>query len=76
MNELEHQFEKVAGDLATELAIMHGTLFTLIIVLRNTELTKGQAAIINAAENKLQKSQQNLFATYADMVGGADTERK
>jgi hypothetical protein len=70
----EEQFEKAAGDLATELATMHGTLFNLIAALRKTELTRGQPTAISAAEFELMKSQKKFFARYADMVGGAVPE--
>ena len=71
----EELFEKAAGDLAGELAIMHGTLFELIAALRKTELTRGQPNAISAAEFELIKSQKKFFATYADMLGGAAPER-
>ena len=71
----EELFEKAAGDLAGELAEMHGTLLNLITALRKTELTRGQPTAISAAEFELMKSQKKFFATYADMVGGAVPER-
>jgi hypothetical protein len=67
----EGLFEKAAGDLAIELATMHGT----IVALRNIELSRGQPTIINAAEAELIRSQKAFFAKYADMVGGATPER-
>jgi hypothetical protein len=70
----EGLFEKAASDLAIELATMHGTLFNLIVELRNTELSRGQPTIINAAEAELIRSQKAFFANYADMVGGATPE--
>jgi hypothetical protein len=71
----EGLFEKAAGDLATELATMHATLFNFIVALRNTELSRGQPTIINAAEGELIRSQKSFFAKYADHVGGAAPER-
>jgi hypothetical protein len=71
----EKLFELAAGDLATELATMHGTLFNLIVELRNTELSRGQTTIINAAEAELMRSQKAFFAKYGDMIGGTAPER-
>ena len=71
----EELLEKAAGDLAAELAKMHGTLFNLIAALRKTELTRDQPTAISAAEFELMKSQKKFFTTYADTVGGAAPER-
>jgi hypothetical protein len=68
-------FQEAAGELATELATMHGVLFNLIVTLRNTELTRGQLPVLNAAEAELTRSQKAFFAKYADMVGGVAPER-
>jgi hypothetical protein len=75
MSETEQQLEKAAVELASELAIMHATLFNLIAALRKTQLSRGQPAAINEAEWELMKSQKKFFAAYADMLGGAAPER-
>jgi hypothetical protein len=43
------------GDLAIELATMHGTLFNLIVELRNTELSRGQPAMVYFLISHIQK---------------------
>jgi hypothetical protein len=70
----EELFEKAAGDLAGELATMHGTLYNLILALRNTKPTPAQRVLIEAASSELRHSQDRFFAKYADMVGGAAPE--
>ena len=68
-------FEQAAGDLAQELATMHGTLYNLIMALRNIEHSAGTSFLLTAAELELKASQKRFFAKYADMVGGAAPER-
>jgi hypothetical protein len=71
----EELFEKAAGDLAGELATMHGTLYNLILALRDTKPTPAQRVLIEAASSELRQSQDHFFTTYADMVGGVAPER-
>jgi hypothetical protein len=71
----ETLFQAAAEELAIELVTMHGTLFNLIVTLRNTELSKGQSFLLSAAEVELKASQKRFFARYGDMLGGAAPER-
>lgn len=75
MNELEQQLEQVAGDLAIELATVHGVLFKLLHSLCHTGLTDLQASLIKAALKELQVSQEQFFAKYGAEIGGAVPER-
>jgi hypothetical protein len=70
----EELFEKAAGDLAGELATMHGTLFNLLLALRNTKPTPAQRVLIEAASSELRQSQERFFTNYAEMIGGAAPE--
>jgi hypothetical protein len=70
MNELEKQFQLAAGELAGELAIMHGTLYNLIVALRNTEHSIAQSTILDAAWKELQASQKRFLSQYAGQIGG------
>jgi hypothetical protein len=72
---MNQRFQEAVDDLVTELATMHGTVFNLIVTLRNTELSKGQSFLLSAAEVELKASQKRFFARYGDMVGGAAPER-
>jgi hypothetical protein len=67
----EQLFEKAAGDLSAELAVMHGTLCNLILGLRNTELSPPQRVLLEAAHSELRQSQERFFAIYGDEIGGA-----
>jgi hypothetical protein len=71
----EELFERAAGDLSAELATMHGTLYNLILALRNTKLSPSQRVLLEAANSELRHSQDRFFAKYADIVGGAAPER-
>jgi hypothetical protein len=75
MNELEKQFQLAAEELGGELAIMHGTLFNLIVALRNTEHSIVQSTILDAAWKELQLSQKRFFSQYAGQIGGAAPEK-
>jgi hypothetical protein len=70
----EELFEQAAGDLAGELATMHGTLYNLILALRNTKLSPPQRVLLEAANCELRHSQDRFFAKYADEVGGSFPE--
>jgi hypothetical protein len=67
-------WEKAAGDLADELAKMHGVLFNLIAELRETRPVLAQRVLIEAANFELRRSQQRFFTKYGDMMGGAAPE--
>jgi hypothetical protein len=68
-------FEQAAGDLAVELATMHGLLYKLITELRTTALTALQGSMVSEAAFELGKSQGRFLATYGDMIGNAAPER-
>jgi hypothetical protein len=74
MINLEKQFELAAGELAGELATMHGTLFVLITALSQTELSPVQRALVEEAYVELRRSQQKFLSEYGDQVGGAAPE--
>jgi hypothetical protein len=55
-------FEEAAGDLANEIAEMHGAMFNLIVRLYKTQLSPTQAALVSAADVELAVSQKRLQA--------------
>ena len=71
----EELLERVAGDLASELAEMHAAMFNLILRLYKTQLSPTQAALVSAADVELAVSQKRFFATYGDSIGGAAPEK-
>jgi hypothetical protein len=71
----ELSFEEAAGDLASELARMHGAMFNLIVRLYKTQLSPTQAVLVSAADVELAASQKRFFANYGDFIGGAAPKR-
>jgi hypothetical protein len=70
----EQLLEQAIGELAAELATMHGTFFDLITVLRHSRHTNLQDRLITQAEAQLKASQSRFLEKYADRIGGAAPE--
>ncbi len=66
----EELFEAMAGDLASELGAIHGTLFNLITGLTCTDLSPRQRVMVDAAYLELLKSQGKFLVRYADELDG------
>ena len=74
-DELIQKLKHATGELATQLAMAHGTVMSLITGLRMTELSDAQRAIVDSALAELKKEQKEFFGKYADQMGGIGTGR-
>jgi hypothetical protein len=59
--------ETAAGELASELARMHGAMFNLIVALYKTQLSPTQAALVSAADVELAVSQRSKYTQDAEI---------